>query len=83
MDGLASQIYNYMRGHAAALLVQHERSGISANRLQACYYTPRWYMYRLLAKLLGRNDLRDRFLKEEVTGYLAGLWFYYRGRNRR
>ncbi len=83
MDGLASQIYHYMRGHAAALLVQHERSGIRANRHQAYYYMPRWYMYRLLGKLLGRNGLRDRFLKEEVTGYLAGLWFYYRRRNRR
>ena len=83
MDGLASQIYHYMRGHAAALLVQHERTGIKANRRQAYYYMPRWYMHRLLGKLLGRNGLRDRFFKEEITGYFAGLWFYYRRRNRR
>ena len=82
MKGLASQIYHYMRGHAAALLVQYERTGIQANRVQAYYYKPRWYMYRLLGKLLRRNGLRDRFLKEEVTGYLAGLCFYHGSRNR-
>ena len=80
-DGLASQIYHYMRGHAAALLVQYERTGIAANRFQAYYYTPRWYLYRLLRRMLGRN-IRDRFLKEEITGYFAGLRFYRRRRNR-
>jgi hypothetical protein len=82
MKGLASQIHHYMRGHAAALLVQYERTGIQANRFQAYYYKPRWYMYRFLGKLLRRNGLRDRFLKEEVTGYLAGLCFYHGRRNR-
>jgi GT2 family glycosyltransferase len=83
MDGLASQIYHYMRGHAAALLVQYERTGIPANRSQAYFHKPRWYLYRLLRKMTERDSSRDRFFKEEVTGYFAGLLFYHRRRFRR
>jgi GT2 family glycosyltransferase len=83
MEGLASQIYHYMRGHAAALLVQYERTGIPANRSQAYFYKPRWYLYRLLRKMTERDSIRDRFFKEEITGYFAGLLFYHRGRFRR
>lgn len=83
MDGLASQIYHYMRGHAAALLVQYERTGISANRRLAYYHKPRWYLSRLLRKVVEGDSIRDCFLKEEVTGYLAGLLFYHRRRLRR
>ncbi|WP_247382366.1 MULTISPECIES: glycosyltransferase [unclassified Bradyrhizobium] len=83
MDGLASQIYHYMRGHAAALLVQYERTGIAANRSLAYFYKPRWYLHRLLRKLMERGSIRDRFFKEEITGYFAGLLFYHRRRLRR
>jgi GT2 family glycosyltransferase len=80
LDGLASQIYHYMRGHTAALLVQQERTGIAGNRFRAYFYIPLWHSYRLLLKLLGRNRASDRFLKEEVTGALAGLHFYHWGK---
>jgi hypothetical protein len=77
MEGLASQIYHYMRGHTAALLVQYERTGIAANRSRAVLFFPQWYFYRLLRKLLRRDPIGGRFLKQEVAGYLAGLLFYY------
>jgi GT2 family glycosyltransferase len=83
MDALASQIYHYMRGHAAALLVQYERTGIPANWRLAYYHMPRWYLHRLRRKVTEGDSIRDRFLKEEVTGYLAGLLFYHRQRFRR
>lgn len=82
MEGLSSQIFHYMRGHAAALLVQHERTGIAANRTQAVYRMPRWYGGRLRARLRGQSTPEDRFLKEEILGYLSGLFFYYRNRRR-
>ena len=82
MEGLSSQIFHYMRGHAAALLVQHERTGITANRNLALYGKPRWYLLRLWRWLRGRGDPQDRFLKEEILGYLSGLLFYYRNRRR-
>jgi len=82
MEDLSSQIFHYMRGHAVALLVQYERTGITANRTQVFRRMPRWYGGRLKDRLRGRRSPRDRFLKEEISGYLSGLLFYYRNRRR-
>jgi GT2 family glycosyltransferase len=78
MEGLASQIYYYMRGHAAALLVQYERTGIEANRVRAYFFLPNWYVYRMLRKIFGRKSIGDRFIKEEIAGCLSGVRFYHR-----
>ncbi len=80
IDGLASQIYSYMRGHTAALMVQYERTGIAANRARAFRWMPAWYAHRLALRLLGRRRIEDRFLAREVAGYVAGLRFYHRHR---
>ena len=80
LDGLAGQIYSYMRGHTAALMVQYERTGIAANRARAFRWMPAWYARRLALKLLGRRRAEDRFLTREIAGYLAGLRFYHRHR---
>ena len=80
MSALSQQIFHYMRGHAAALLVQYERTGIAANRTQALYRMPRWYGSRLWRRLRGQRSPQDRLLKAEILGYLSGLWFYYRHR---
>lgn len=80
MEGLASQIFHYMRGHAAALLVQHERTGLAINRRQAYWTMPRWYAGRLWCRLRRGPSAGDRFLKEEILGYLSGLAFYWRKR---
>ena len=82
MEALARQIYFYMRGHVAALLVQHERTGIAGNRSRAFSTLPRWYAHRIRRRLLGKGTAEDRLLREEVAGYLAGLVFYYRNRRR-
>ena len=80
IDGLADQIHHYMRGHAAALLVQWERTGIGANRRQAFVAMPKWYAGRVWRRLRGARTPRDRFLRQEVLGYLCGLVFYLRRR---
>jgi GT2 family glycosyltransferase len=83
MEGLASQIYYYMRGHTAALMVQHERTGIETNRLRAYFYLPYWYAYRIIRKIVSPRRVGDRFLKEEISGCLAGLRFYHYGSKRK
>jgi GT2 family glycosyltransferase len=82
-DALARQIRAYMRGHAAALLVQHERTGIAANRRRAWIQMPRMYARRLWGWLRGARRPEDRFLRDEVLGYASGLWFYLRHRRER
>lgn len=83
IEGLASQIYYYMRGHTAALLVQYERTGIGANRERVYLYFPKWYSYRLLRCIFGRKHIGDRFLKQEIAGCFSGLRFYYREARRK
>jgi len=82
-DSLADQIHHYMRGHAAALMVQLERTGIASNRRQALVRMPRWYAGRLLRRLRGVREPQDRFLREEIAGYVSGLAFYWRHRHER
>lgn len=80
IEGLSSQIYAYMRGHTAALMVQYERTGIAANRARALRWMPAWYARRLARILLGGRRIEDRFLAREMAGYVAGLHFYHRRR---
>lgn len=78
-EALARQIFNYMRGHSAALLVQHERTGIRANLSRAFWFLPRWYLLRIGYVLLGGRESRDAFfLKQEIMGYFSGILFYVR-----
>ena len=81
-DGLSSQIFHYMRGHAAALLVQHERTAIRQNLRRAFWDVPTWYLKRILHRLLRVPMPSDRFLKQEVLGYVSGLRFYWCHRKR-
>ena len=77
-DALSRQIFNYMRGHSAALLVQYERTGIRSNLTRALWHMPLWYIKRVGNALLGRNRSRDVFLKQEIMGYFSGILFYVR-----
>ncbi|KAA9013012.1 glycosyltransferase [Sphingobium limneticum] len=78
MEGLSFQIYSYMRGHAAALMVQAERTGLVANRHRALWTMPKWYLGRLWRRARRGPALEDIFLRQEITGYAAGLYFYFR-----
>ncbi|CAH2395247.1 Glycosyl transferase [Mesorhizobium escarrei] len=80
MESLAKQIYFYMRGHSAALLVQHERTGVRANLEQAFKWKPLWYLARVRRRLFRRSIPEDRFLWQEIAGYVSGLLFYLRTR---
>lgn len=78
MAGLASQIYQYMKGHAAALLVQYERSGNRGNLWRAFYFLPRYDAARAWRRLRYGKRPADRFLWREIAGLLAGLGYYLR-----
>lgn len=76
--GLSRQIFAYMRGHAAALMVQFERTGNFGNIRRAFLSMPKHYLRRLLRRVVIRTDERDRFLTQEVQGFFSGLLFYFR-----
>ncbi|WP_448501134.1 glycosyltransferase family 2 protein [Sphingomonas sp.] len=74
MAGLRHQLRHYMRGHTAALLVQHERTGRRANLWRALQWLPGWYARRLIR----RPVRRDPFLWDEIRGWAGGILFYLR-----
>ncbi len=75
---LGRQIHAYMRGHAAALLIQYERSGNRGNLRRALVHMPLLYARRIASHLVHRGARHNRFLWQEVGGYFAGLLYYLR-----
>ena len=76
MTGLASQLFHYMRGHSAALLVQYERSGNLGNLRRTSITLPLWFGRRILKRALKGPTEDNLFLKEELSGYLSGIRYY-------
>ncbi|MEJ7827789.1 MAG: glycosyltransferase [Segetibacter sp.] len=70
---LQKQLYNYMRGYVAALLVQYEKFHHKGNLIRLYKTTPKWYLHRFKRALRGR---KEGFLFFEIKGYLSGWRFY-------
>ena len=83
MEGLAGQIFHYMRGHVAALLVQYERTGDAGNLRRAFLGLPSYYLRRSLRRVATGREPGDRVFGREVSGAVAGLVFYLRNRRPR
>ena len=77
-DALARQIYAYMSGHTAALLVQYERTGEFGNLRRLLLTMPYHYTKAFLRRLIKGRDISNCLLKEEITGCLAGILYYFR-----
>jgi glycosyltransferase involved in cell wall biosynthesis len=79
-DALSKQIYAYMSGHAAALLVQYERTGEFGNLRRLLLTMPSYYARAFLRRLVKGRDVSNCLLWEEITGCLAGLLYYLRAK---
>lgn len=79
-QGLSSQIFHYMRGHSAALLVQHERTGIKSNLRRVMLSLPKYYAKRCLRLPWQKKKAADLFLRQEIGGFLSGISFYLQTR---
>jgi glycosyltransferase involved in cell wall biosynthesis len=77
LEGLRTQIRAYMRGHVAALLVQHERTGERGNLRRLCRSLPARYLYQGLRRLAGRRTASTCLWLDEVCGCLEGLSYYW------
>lgn len=76
LEGLKQQIFSYMRGHVAALLIQFERTGHWGNLRRLFLSLPQYYI-----KLLGQRYVkgyrpRHLTLFREIRGCLSGIGFY-------
>ncbi|KHK90444.1 glycosyltransferase family 2 protein [Novosphingobium malaysiense] len=83
MAGLRSQIYQYMKGHAAALLVQYERTGNRGSLRRLLFLLPAYDARRVWRKIRYGARPENRFLWQEIAGIVAGIGYYlHRGRAR-
>ena len=71
MEGLRKQLFYYMRGHVAALLVQYERYGHRGNKARVYRGLPMYYLKRY------RDSIPRDTLWTEIKGCFSG-WKYYR-----
>jgi GT2 family glycosyltransferase len=74
---LDKQIFYYMRGQVASLLIQYERYGHKGNLKRLYRELPKWYKDRLRNKLRGRYSPHADTLFIEIKGCISG-WRFYR-----
>jgi GT2 family glycosyltransferase len=74
--GLESQIFHYMRGHVAALLIQFEKHRHWGNLRRLFITLPSSWARLFLSGCLRGFRLRHRFLWQELAGSLSGLCYY-------
>lgn len=78
MDGLASQLFHYMRGHSAALLVQFERDRHPGSIMRLLITLPLHYARYAAGRLVRGPDQRKAMLRQQINGWASGIVFYLR-----
>lgn len=76
MEGLRRQMYYYMRGHAAALLVQFTRHKHWGNLLRLFGSLPLYYAKLFLQGVRRGFSARHRLMFSECAGLLSGIVFF-------
>jgi GT2 family glycosyltransferase len=75
-EALARQIFAYMRGHTAALLVQFERHGHLGNLRRIVWSLPASYALRAVNRFQHGVDETNCLLVHEVKGAFSGIVYY-------
>lgn len=76
LDGLREQMYQYMRGHVVALLVQFAKYRHWGNLRRLFWTLPKYYIKLFLDGLLKGDQLKHKTYFSEILGCLAGIQFY-------
>jgi len=79
MEGLDDQMFQYMRGHIAALLAQFEKHGHAGNLRRAFLTLPGYYGRWALRRLRGTSG-GPSLLGAQIRGCAAGFAYYLRHR---
>lgn len=82
LKGLKHQMYQYMQGHVAALLIQFDRYKHWGNLVRLFIYLPGYYVKSFLGGLLTGFGPKYKTLPTEIFGCMAGVKFYLQNRHR-
>jgi glycosyltransferase involved in cell wall biosynthesis len=80
IDGLKKQLYAYMRGFAAAILVQYQRFKNPGDLKHLFLHVPRYYLHRII-RGFPRYTFRNRTLWHELRGLFAGILYFWKHRH--
>jgi len=78
-EALYSQIFHYMRGQVASVLVQYENYGHEGDRNRVAKLLPRYYSRRIWSLFRGLHhgiSDRNKTLITEIKGCISGYRFY-------
>lgn len=81
MDSLKQQMYSYMRGHTAALLIQFENYRHWGNLYRLFIIIPKWYTKHILRGLIKGFAPEYKTVFVEFLGVLAGIKFYLQNKS--
>jgi GT2 family glycosyltransferase len=82
LDDLRRQMYQYFRGHVAALLFQSARYRHWGNLRRLFWSLPMYHAGLLVIGLLrGLGPRHQTYLAEKISGCLAGIKFYLQNRD--
>jgi GT2 family glycosyltransferase len=81
LDTLKQQMYQYMRGHVAALLVQFAKYRHWGNLRRLFIALSRYYALQLLREIKTGFDPKRSLVFLEIAGCLAGVKFYIKNKN--
>lgn len=81
LDSLKQQMYQYMRGHITALLVQFQRYRHWGNWRRILITLPKYYLGRTFRKYFKGDRNSNITLEVEIIGCLAGLKYYWQNKN--
>lgn len=75
-EALEKQVFSYMRGHVAALLVQHEQYGNKGDIKRMYKTLPLHYLWRIRKRMTSGITDDFRTISAEIKGCISGWWFY-------
>jgi glycosyltransferase involved in cell wall biosynthesis len=77
---LHKQLFNYMRGFAAAALIQQDQNQHAGYRKRLFRSVPKDYLNMMIGAF-PRYSFQNRTLFSEICGVISGILFYYKNKN--
>ncbi|WP_419802495.1 glycosyltransferase family 2 protein [Mucilaginibacter sp.] len=81
LSKLHKQLFNYMRGFAAAALIQHDQNKHAGYRKHLFYTLPRYYFFSMV-RGFPFYKFNHQTVFSEVHGLLSGIKFYYQNKKK-